>query len=79
MFESNARTHCTTKNDGLATQPVYLYPNGGIVISTTPLEILYSINLILGFCYYIYTRSLAPFSFDLLIRVNCHCAVRTPV
>jgi len=27
IFESNVRNHCTSRNEGLAAQPVYLYPN----------------------------------------------------
>ena len=52
--------------------------NGSILVSTTPLEKLYSINLI-GFCDYGYTRTIAPFSLDLIIRANCQDAVQTQV
>ena len=44
-----------------------------------PFEKCYSIDLILGLCLYEYTRTIAPLSFDLFIRVNRDGAVRKPV
>ena len=41
-----------------------------------PIEKRYSTNLIVGICDYRYTCTIAPFSFDLYIRVNSHGAVR---
>ena len=38
--------------------------NGRIIVSLTPLKKWYSIDLILGFCHYVYTRTIALLSFD---------------
>ena len=77
MLESNIRTHCTTQNEWSRHATCLFIPerDGRIIISTTPLDERYSINLILGFCDYRYTRVLTPFAFDLFARVDCHGAV----
>jgi hypothetical protein len=52
MLESNIRTHCTIQNECSRHATCIFIPerDGRLVISTSPLEERYSINLILGFC-----------------------------
>ena len=46
-----------------------------IIVSQTPLQKGYSIDLILRVCHYGYARTVAPISFDIFIRANRDGAV----
>jgi len=69
MFESNIRNHRPSRNDCLAKQPAYLYPNGmDVLTSLRRLLILSSGSVTMD------THALSPLSFDLFIRRDFMCA-----